>query len=78
MTSYHHVQQVLTPQGNRDACNIYDVGTETISELRWIPGNMSIRPCEQFEFREGIVTVVTQVSICAVLLIHMNTVIVQI
>lgn len=68
MISYHQVQQAFTSQGNRDPCNIYDAENETISGLHFIPRNASTRPCKQFEFSEGILTVVTQVSVCAALI----------
>ncbi|XP_069696302.1 organic cation transporter protein-like isoform X2 [Periplaneta americana] len=49
--------------GRRDPCNIYNVGIEmlnTWTSEHHLPTNMSVRPCEQFEYTKGDVTFVTQ------------------
>jgi hypothetical protein len=55
---------VLGLQGGRDPCSRYDVQLEKIGWTDRIAVNRSVLwPCEQFEFREGAVTLVTEVSI---------------
>jgi hypothetical protein len=49
-------------QGRGDPCNRYDVEAEKIDWTQWAPANTSVRPCEGFEFREGKITLVTEVS----------------
>ncbi|KAJ4446798.1 hypothetical protein ANN_13496, partial [Periplaneta americana] len=51
--------------GRRDPCNIYNVGIEmlnTWTSEHHLPTNMSVRPCEQFEYTKGDVTFVTQTT----------------
>lgn len=58
---------MLALQGGRDPCSRYDVQLEKSGWTQWIAVNRSVRPCEQFEFREGAVTMVTEVSISGTL-----------
>jgi len=54
---------VLALQGGRDSCSRHDVQLEKIGGTQRIAVNRSVRPCEQFEYREDAVTMVTEVSI---------------
>jgi len=58
-----HSSHVLASQGGRESCSRHDVQVENIGWIQQIAVNRSVRPCEQFEFREGAVTMVTEVSI---------------
>jgi len=54
---------VLASQGGRDPCSTYDVQLEQIGWTQRVAVNRSVTQCEQFEFRDGAVTMVTEVSV---------------
>ena len=54
---------VLASQDGRDPCSSYDVQLEKIGRTERTAANRSVGPCEQFEFRDGAVTMVTEVSV---------------